>query len=280
MRALDISKSLDDLKTVTLEGEEWSARDLLPFAGYTEWRKFSGAIGRTRASITASGLRADDHVVPSAKMVETGSSARRSIEDFRLTRYACYILFQNADARKPEIAALQQYFAVQTRKQELAPVAAPTGAELLALAVVEAQRMLAEKDQQIAELEPVAAESRMFRQSAGMQLISDFANDMRTHILANHPGVKFVQDDAFEHAARLGLIIRGNTVRHNQPTAQGISSGWVKPARKDVVHNDGRTTTKRYARLTPKGGARLWDGMLAYLRDYGTFEIEKKELSA
>lgn len=122
MNALALSKELDDLKIITLtDGEIWSARDLMPFAGYSEWRKWSGAIDRAIASVNASGLDAADHFVGAAKMVDLGSGARREVEDVQLTRYACYVLFQNADARKTEIAQLQQYFAIQTRAQEVAP---------------------------------------------------------------------------------------------------------------------------------------------------------------
>lgn len=117
----DYSTELDLLKVVTLtDGEVWSARDLMPFAGYVEWRKFSDAINRAIESVNSSGLNAADHFVGTAKMVQIGSGARREVEDMQLTRYGCYILFQNADARKPEIAAAQQYFAIQTRKQEIA----------------------------------------------------------------------------------------------------------------------------------------------------------------
>lgn len=116
-----VSTKLDGLKIVTLDGEEWSARDLLPLAGYSQWRDWANAIERAKASVTASRLNAADHFVESRKLVETGSGARREIEDYRITRYGAYILFQNADGSKPEIAAVQSYFAVQTRKQEIAP---------------------------------------------------------------------------------------------------------------------------------------------------------------
>lgn len=121
----EMSAQLDDLKIITLtDGEIWSARDLMPFAGYERWENWSKAINRAIASVNASGLDASDHFRGVTKMVQTGSGARREIEDLQLTRYACYILFQNADGSKPEIAALQQYFAVQTRKQEIsAPMA-------------------------------------------------------------------------------------------------------------------------------------------------------------
>jgi DNA-damage-inducible protein D len=112
---------LNDLRVVTLtDGEVWSARDLMEFAGYDRWDNFSKAITRAVRSVEASGLDAADHFRGSAKKVRIGSGSTREIEDVEVTRYGCYILFQNADGSKPEIAAAQQYFAVQTRKQELA----------------------------------------------------------------------------------------------------------------------------------------------------------------
>lgn len=121
MSALDaVTTRLDALKVVTLtDGEVWSARDLMEFAGYSRWEKWSHAIRRAITSVEASGLDAADHFRGSVKMVTLGSGARRQIEDYDITRYGCYVLFQNADGSKPEIAALQQYFAVQTRKQEV-----------------------------------------------------------------------------------------------------------------------------------------------------------------
>ena len=146
---------LDDLKVVTItDGEVWSARDLMQLAGYARWEEFSKAINRAIASVNASGLDASDHFRGVPKMVELGSGARRQIEDTELTRYGCYILFQNADARKPEIAAAQQYFAVQTRAQELAPAADldPTSIDGITLILAAAQNAL----EKVKELEPKA----------------------------------------------------------------------------------------------------------------------------
>ncbi|MCK8477197.1 phage antirepressor KilAC domain-containing protein [Microbacterium aurugineum] len=153
MTALDLSAQLDDLKIITLtDGEMWSARDLMPFAGYTEWRNWSKAIDRAIASVNTSGLDASDHFVGSNKMVQTGSGARREIEDVQLTRYACYILFQNADGSKPEIAALQQYFAVQTRKQEVsAPI---SDDEIVARALQITSNRVKELEAKVAEDAP------------------------------------------------------------------------------------------------------------------------------
>jgi anti-repressor protein len=156
-----------------------------------------------------------------------------------------------------------------------AVAAVETAEQLLARALTVASGVIAAKDSRIAELEPIAAESMTYRQSAGLRSIQDLANDLRTHALATLPSVRILQDDVFDQAGRLGLIIRGNTVRHNQPTAQAINAGWVKPARKEIEHNSGATSTKVYARLTPKGGARLWDGCLAYISEHGTLAMQK-----
>ena len=99
--------------------EFWYARDLMSLLGYERWENFAKAIVRAIESCETSGIAVTDHFREVTKMVQLGSGSQRGIKDYMLTRYACYLIAQNGDPKKEEIAFAQSYFAVQTRKQEL-----------------------------------------------------------------------------------------------------------------------------------------------------------------
>lgn len=102
------------------EGAEfWYARDLQVLLGYNEWRNFLFVIDKAKLSCQSSGHEIMHHFVDVNKMISAGKGAQRQVEDIKLTRYACYLIAQNGDPRKTEIAFAQTYFAVQTRKQEI-----------------------------------------------------------------------------------------------------------------------------------------------------------------
>ena len=99
--------------------EFWYARELMPLLGYERWENFERVISRAMSSCETSGINVFDHFREVTKMIETGKGAHRPIKDYMLTRYACYLIAQNGDPKKEEIAFAQSYFAIQTRKQEL-----------------------------------------------------------------------------------------------------------------------------------------------------------------
>lgn len=99
--------------------EYWLARELMSLLGYGRWENFEKAIIRSMESCQTSGIDVSDHFREVTKMVTLGSSAKRKVKDYMLTRYACYLIAQNGDPKKEEIAFAQCYFAVQARKQEL-----------------------------------------------------------------------------------------------------------------------------------------------------------------
>ena len=116
-----MKKMFDDIMHTTEDGtvEFWYARELMGCLGYTTWRRFKDAINRAMESCISAEIEVSDHFADAVKMVEIGSNAVRDVDDIMLTRYACYLIAQNGDPRKEEIAFAQSYFAVQTRKQEL-----------------------------------------------------------------------------------------------------------------------------------------------------------------
>ncbi|HKV82925.1 MAG TPA: DNA damage-inducible protein D [Ktedonobacterales bacterium] len=101
-------------------GEYWSARELGPMLGYSRWQRFQPIIAKAETACETSGYTVSDHFTHVGNMVTLGSGAQREIGDVHLSRYACYLIVQNGDPEKPVIAAGQTYFAVQTRRQELA----------------------------------------------------------------------------------------------------------------------------------------------------------------
>ena len=114
------SKSFEDLKKVNEYGAEyWSAREIQPLLGYTQWRRFEDAVKRAITSCKQSGNEALYHFAGVGKMIDIGKGGSREVLDYNLSRFACYLIAQNGDPRKPEIANAQKYFAVQARRQEI-----------------------------------------------------------------------------------------------------------------------------------------------------------------
>ncbi len=113
-------EGFESLKRVNAHGAEyWSARELQPRLGYSQWRRFEEAVNRAVTSCETSGNDPSHHFAGAGKPITGGKGAVQIVADFHLSRFACYLIAQNGDPRKAEIAAAQHYFAVQARRQEL-----------------------------------------------------------------------------------------------------------------------------------------------------------------
>ena len=117
-------KEFEHIKKIDEQGVEyWESRELMPLLGYLRWENFEPVIGKAKEACINSAQNNEDHFRDVTKMIKiatgTTKEALRAIPDYQLSRYACYLIAQNGDSRKQEIAIAQTYFALQTRKQEL-----------------------------------------------------------------------------------------------------------------------------------------------------------------
>ena len=138
--------------------EYWLARDIQYLLGYAKWDNFLNVVSKAKTACEVSGHRVADHFADVGKMVDLGSGSQREVDDLMLTRYACYLIAQNGDPKKPEIAFAQTYFAIQTRR-----------AELIEQRLLEAERVLARRKLSATEKELSAG---IYEQTGGNE---DFA---------------------------------------------------------------------------------------------------------
>jgi len=115
-----LNKNFEKIKRLDKNGVEyWEARELMPILGYEKWQNAEEVISRAAKACLNSGQNVNDHFTRLSKMVEIGSNTVRQVKDWKLDRYACYLIAQNGDPKKQEIALAQTYFAIQTRRQEI-----------------------------------------------------------------------------------------------------------------------------------------------------------------
>lgn len=156
---LSLTQNFEAYANHTESGVEfWLARDLQHLLGYSKWDNFLNVVSKAKTACEVSGRAVEDHFADAGKMVDLGSGSQREVDDIMLTRYACYLIAQNGDPRKQEIAFAQTYFALQTRRAELIEQ------RLLETERVQARRKLSETEKELSGV--------IFQQVGGNQ---DFA---------------------------------------------------------------------------------------------------------
>lgn len=135
----NITSPFDEIKRTTTDGQEyWSARDLMPLMGYDKWERFAGAVERARTSIEVQGMNPEKEA---SRLREPYGKTNQQREDFHLSRFAAYLVAMNGDPRKPEVAAAQAYFAIQTHVAETTKAPAElTRREILTMALEAEER--------------------------------------------------------------------------------------------------------------------------------------------
>ncbi|MFE7659657.1 phage antirepressor KilAC domain-containing protein [Streptomyces celluloflavus] len=235
----------DAIRRVDERGEYWSGRELLPLLGYESWRRFENAVQRATAAACNSEARPEDHFAGAVKVILGGRWGQQTVDDYRLTRYGCYLVAMNGDPRKPEIAAAQTYFAVKTREAETAAVSAPAEpqweipadyASALELAAQQT-RALEAQTAKVAELEPKAQYVDEFVMPEDVYQLSEVAADIPTN----------------DKALRCFLIERGWVFRKH------IGRRWSASKQRMTEEYEWRPTAyskqRGYFRLLPQHGA-------------------------
>lgn len=253
----------DAIKREDDQGEWWSARDLQVPLGYDQWRRFEDAIERAVAAAQNSGHAPEQHF---CRLRQESNGPGRPGTDYRLSRYGCYLIAMNGDPRKPEIAEAQTYFAVKTREAEVGQFALPmTFAEALRLAADQAEA-IERQAQQIGNLEPRAAQADHHRAADGLVSVGDFANKVKDWAQREH-AVRILHVQVWDFLGDINLIIRGDTIRHNHPTAFATERDFVRLKETEYEASTGlRTGTS--PRLTPAGEGWAWDRAVRRIADH------------
>lgn len=263
----------DAIRHLDADGtEHWLGRELMSLMDYSRWERFATVINKAKGSLAlVQGEQAAEHHFPI-----WGSDGGRwggKVEDFRLTRFGAYLTAMAGDDTKPAVAQARIYFAVKTRQAEIAeqnanrPAIPQTFADALQLAADQA-RAIERQQTHIAELEPKAAQADHHRAADGLQSVGDFANELKAWA-QRECGVRVKHEDVWAFLADINLLIRGNTVRHNQPTAFATERDFIRKKTSEFETNTRGLQASTSPRLTPAGAGWAWDRAVKRIRDHG-----------
>lgn len=239
----------DALRRIRPDGSEyWSARELMPFLGYMQWRRFAEAVEQARAVVAAEqGEHATDQAFCRYRQEQTGGAPR---EDYELSRYAAYLTAMRADSRKPEIRAALIYFAVRTREAETRPAPVEmTKLEALRAAIESEEGRLAaesralQAERQVAELEPSARSWGVLASTHG-----DFSLRDAAHILNRDPNINTGQQRLMKTIRLFGMI-DGRGIPYAKHSAHLVE----RPQTYKHPHTGEETLAKPQIRVTVHG---------------------------
>lgn len=263
----DTASPFDDIKRTREDGSEfWSARDLMPLMGYSRWEDFLKITRRAEASAKNSGQGGFSEIT------EKLSDGGRPRIDFRLTRFAAYLVAMNGDPNKPEVAAAQAYFAVQTHVAEQvqqAPAIPQNYAEALRAAAEQYERAEAaelEAKQNAKRLElaaPKIAKADAHSEVKEWKRRQDFYREVQQY--GDTHGLDIKQGAVRDLFTRKGMLIAGGRSDSGQITRQAARSGWGRNY-KGVADNGHAFTTPQ---LSPKGQDIAWKWIVKAIEEFG-----------
>ena len=277
-KAFNAQSPFDSIKRVGTDGAEyWSARDLMPLMGYGAWHNFMIPVKRARKSSENVGMTCNFNDV--VKVVEREGRGGVERKDVHLDRMAAYLVAMNGDPNKPEVAAAQTYFAVQTRVAETQPPALslpqdyPSALRELA-SQVEAKELAEKRAQEQAELAAkraleIEAQAPAVEKAAAHTASDDskgrqaFAREVQQWGMRKGVGIK--QKSVYDLLRRRGMLIAEGRHDSNNPTAQAVKNGWAE-LEQGVSWNGHAWAT---AKLTPAGQDMAWKWIRKDLELYG-----------
>lgn len=257
--------ALDAIRRLDADGEHWTGRELMPLMDYRNWEDFRRIVRRAFQSAKNSGHDAEQAF---SVIAEKGTGGRPR-EDFRLTRFGAYLTAMNGDPNKPAVAAAQAYFAVKTREAEVAQV------HQLPTSFAEALELAARQARELEAAAPMVEQAKQHRAADGMTAVPDFANKVKAW--ASERGVKVLHKDVWDFLGEIGLLIRGNTIRHNHPTAEAVKRDFVRLKETTYESSTGAKTAAS-PRLTPAGEGWAWDRAVKRIETTGS--LTRKAVSA
>ena len=255
------------MRTDDYGNEYWSARDLAPLMGYSAWRNFETPLTRAMTAANNQGHDVESNFAQSRKVAVVGKMPQT---DFHLSRFAAYHVAMYGYPNKREVADAQAYFAIQTRVAETQVQAVPSGPELLALAVVEAQKVIAAKDTEIAELTPKADAWNDLVSSAGSLSFRDAAKVISEEGGVTIGGVRLIEKLmdwgwCFRPATTPEEVAKGKTRSIRAYQAQIDRGTLTEKARQytDQVTGEKKLSNNPQTRVTGKGLDRIRARLLA-----------------